>query len=200
MTGKRIRDPLYGFIRVDGLDLKIIDHKLVHRLRWISQLPLKQLVYPSTQHSRFEHSLGVMHLAGIAAERLIQNSQDRFDEAVDAHSPSLRNVFSTQAVLRDFFVQCARWSGLLHDLGHAPFSLKEIIVPVFDRKVQRELLVQEDSGQEIPVAEYLGFGVDEDQIQEQGDMFLHVFVKPFSSFSRDDLKNKIADLLKAFEV
>ena len=60
MTFKRIRDPLYGFVQADDQDLNLIDHKLVQRLRWVSQLPLEQLVYPSAQHSRFEHSLGVM--------------------------------------------------------------------------------------------------------------------------------------------
>lgn len=60
MTFKRIRDPLYGFVQADDQDLSLLDHKLVQRLRWVSQLPLEQLVYPSAQHSRFEHSLGVM--------------------------------------------------------------------------------------------------------------------------------------------
>jgi hypothetical protein len=77
--------------------------------------------------------------------------------------------------------------------------LKEVIIPVFDRKVQKELLVQEDSGEEVPVAEYQGFGIDEDQVREKGDTFLHVFARPLSSFSRDDLKSKIADFLKAFQ-
>ncbi len=117
--GKRIRDPLYGFIRVDREDLRLIDHKIVQRLRWVSQLPLEQLVYPSAQHSRFEHSLGTMHLAGIAAKSLVCNSPDRFQEACAA-APSFTGAdFQKQSEL---FVRCARWSGLLHDLGHAPFS------------------------------------------------------------------------------
>lgn len=49
MSFKRIRDPLYGFIQVDNDDLKLIDHKLVQRLRWVSQLPLEQLVQPFGQ-------------------------------------------------------------------------------------------------------------------------------------------------------
>ena len=116
---KRIRDPLYGFIRVDTKDLTLIDHKIVQRLRWVSQLPLEQLVYPSAQHSRFEHSLGVMHLAGIAAKSLIRNSNERFQEACES-TPSFNTLNSDERV--DLFVRSARWSGLLHDLGHAPFS------------------------------------------------------------------------------
>jgi uncharacterized protein len=116
---KRIRDPLYGFIRVDKQDLRLIDHKIVQRLRWVSQLPLEQLVYPSAQHSRFEHSLGTMHLAGIAAQSLVRNSSGRFYEAC-ADNPSFADL--NQNDQTDFFVRCARWTGLLHDLGHAPFS------------------------------------------------------------------------------
>ncbi len=116
---KRIRDPLYGFIYVDRQDLRIIDHKIVQRLRWVSQLPLEQLVYPSAQHSRFEHSLGTMHLAGIAAGSLTSNSLDRFHEAC-AQSPFYYNLDPEDQ--KKLFIRCARWSGLLHDIGHAPFS------------------------------------------------------------------------------
>ena len=116
---KQIRDPIYGFIPVDEFDLGLIDHKLIQRLRWVSQLPLEQLVYPSAQHSRFEHSLGVMHLAGIAAESLVRNSRIRFKEAAEFHEDLRDLKFAKQ---KGIFVRCARWAGLLHDIGHAPFS------------------------------------------------------------------------------
>ncbi len=119
MTFKRIRDPLYGFVQVDDQDLNLIDHKLVQRLRWVSQLPLEQLVYPSAQHSRFEHSLGVMHLAGIAAEKLATNSGERFHEAAEAHGELKGMSLEKQ---ENIFKRSARWAGVLHDIGHAPFS------------------------------------------------------------------------------
>ena len=119
MKTKHIRDPIYGFIPVDALDLRIMDHKLVQRLRWVSQLPLEQLVYPSAQHSRFEHSLGVMHLAGVAAGSLVSNSRKRFKEFAVVHDDLQNLNFAKQ---RELFVRCARWAGLLHDIGHAPFS------------------------------------------------------------------------------
>lgn len=119
MSSKRIRDPLYGFIEVDDQDIKLIDHRLTQRLRWVSQLPLEQLVYPSAQHSRFEHSLGVMHLAGIAAKHLLCNSKEHFQEAANSHSTLKGLDFESQ---QELFVRSARWAGLLHDIGHAPFS------------------------------------------------------------------------------
>lgn len=116
---KRIRDPLYGFIKVPQEYLPILDHYIVQRLRWISQLPLEQLVYPSAQHSRFEHSLGTMHLARKAAHSLTHNSRKKFlalariDGNFKAHSPAHKV---------SIFIESAGIAGLLHDVGHAPFS------------------------------------------------------------------------------
>jgi len=117
---KRIRDPLYNFIEVPGEHYrKVLDHRLVQRLRWISQLPLEQLVYPAAQHSRFEHSLGVMHLARRAAQSLVANSLTKLRE-LRKLDPEFKAAPTTS--WRDIFIDCAGLSGLLHDLGHAPFS------------------------------------------------------------------------------
>ncbi len=59
---KEICDPLYGFIPLDPLALKIIDTKIFQRLRFIRQLGLAFLVFPGANHTRFEHSLGVYYL------------------------------------------------------------------------------------------------------------------------------------------
>lgn len=116
---KKIRDPIHCFLEVDETILKIIDHRLMQRLRWVSQLPLEQLVYPSAQHSRFEHSLGTMHLAGLAAKALTKNSKQIFDQACS--QDEMFNDFSFEE-RKEFFVLCAKCCGLLHDIGHAPFS------------------------------------------------------------------------------
>ncbi len=65
-----IVDPIHDFIRVNDAELKIIDSPIFQRLRRIRQLSGAHLTYPSAQHSRFEHSLGVMHIAGQAANAL----------------------------------------------------------------------------------------------------------------------------------
>lgn len=115
---RNVRDPIYGFIRIDKKIKNIVDHPMVQRLRWVNQLPLEQLVYPSANHSRFEHSLGVMHLAGIAASSLVQNSQDIFQEAWSACFGDEGSVEQH----KEDFVLIAQICGLLHDVGHAPFS------------------------------------------------------------------------------
>lgn len=94
-----IADPIHKYIRFTELEKKIIDSKVFQRLRRIKQLAGAHLVYPAAQHSRFEHSLGTMHLAGLAGEHL----------------------FSI-GVLAKESIQELRIAALLHDIGHGPFS------------------------------------------------------------------------------
>ena len=94
-----IADPIHKFIRFTELEKKIIDSNVFQRLRRIKQLAGAHLVYPGAQHSRFEHSLGTMHLAGLAGEHLFSIG------AIDKES-----------------IQELRVASLLHDVGHGPFS------------------------------------------------------------------------------
>jgi HD superfamily phosphohydrolase len=59
-----IRDPLHVFIRLDSYERKVLNSRPFQRLRHIHQLGLTYLLYPGATHRRFEHSLGVMELAG----------------------------------------------------------------------------------------------------------------------------------------
>lgn len=94
-----IADPIHKFIRFTDLERKIIDSSVFQRLRRIKQLAGAHLVYPAAQHSRFEHSLGTMHVAGLAGEHLFSIG------AIDKES-----------------IQELRAASLLHDIGHGPFS------------------------------------------------------------------------------
>ena len=94
-----IVDPIHDFIRVHETELKIIDSPIFQRLRRIRQLSGAHLTYPSAQHSRFEHSLGVMHIAGQAAFALKEKGFLKTDQ-----------------------IQEIRLAALLHDVGHGPFS------------------------------------------------------------------------------
>lgn len=94
-----IVDPIHNFIRVYETELKIIDSPIFQRLRRIRQLSGAHLTYPSAQHSRFEHSLGVMHIAGQAA-----------------------NALKEKGLLSSDQIQNIRLAALLHDIGHGPFS------------------------------------------------------------------------------
>lgn len=98
---KEIRDPIHGLIPVNSLELAVIDTTAFQRLRSIKQLALAYLGFPGAQHTRFEHSIGVMHVAWKMAGHL----QSR--EGVDLSDDEVRNI---------------RLAGLLHDIGHGPFS------------------------------------------------------------------------------
>ncbi|SVC22912.1 uncharacterized protein METZ01_LOCUS275766, partial [marine metagenome] len=71
--GKAIRDPVWGYIHLPDPLLALVDTGDFQRLRDISQLGFVHLVYPGARHSRFEHSLGVYHLAKQFLLRLLKS-------------------------------------------------------------------------------------------------------------------------------
>jgi uncharacterized protein len=64
MIGRHsIRIPVHGFVELDDWEWDIVNHAVFQRLRRIRQLAFSEHVYPGSTHTRFEHSLGVMHVA-----------------------------------------------------------------------------------------------------------------------------------------
>ncbi len=92
-----IKDPIHGYIRISETERAVIDTQPVQRLRRLRQLAGSEFVYPAANHTRFEHVLGTMHLAGALAEAL----------------PTHLNYHQQEQM---------RLAGLLHDIGHGPFS------------------------------------------------------------------------------
>lgn len=107
------RDPVHNFIRVDDKDRVVIDSTPVQRLRNIHQLATSFLVYPGATHRRFEHSLGVMELAGRV-----------FDVVTDSDNLSEHMRQKLRGILdeRDYWRRMLRSAALCHDIGHLPFS------------------------------------------------------------------------------
>lgn len=106
-----IRDPIYGFIGLNELEMDIVNHPVFQRLRRIKQLGFTEMVYPSAKHSRFEHSLGVMDLA----TRL-------YDGIVKKNSHILKETIGLDCGELDRDRELIRLAALLHDIGHTPFS------------------------------------------------------------------------------
>src|SRR5687767_4081546 len=110
-----IADPIHQYIlytRPDGIpgeatEQDVLDTPWVQRLRRIPQLQSARWVFPAAEHSRFQHSLGAMHLAGRLAVQLY---------------PSLRAIYGRQAPSAGLFEELLRMAGLLHDVGHGPFG------------------------------------------------------------------------------
>ena len=90
----QVRDPIHGFLEIPSQAAKLVDTPAFQRLRGIRQLAFANLVYPGALHTRFDHTLGVFHLARVMAGALKVNEG--------------RDVVGMAA--------------LLHDLGHGPFS------------------------------------------------------------------------------
>lgn len=109
------RDPIHGFIEVYPHERRIIDTAQFQRLRRIHQLGLTHYVYHGAEHSRFGHALGVMHLAGIAVGNLVDRNKDLVAETMGWSNEETNDN-------RRRLVFLARLAGLLHDIGHAPFS------------------------------------------------------------------------------
>ena len=97
-----IRDPLWNAIRLDPAAVAIIDTAAFQRLRYIRQLGLAHLVYPGATHTRFDHALGVYHLA-TRALRILKEKQPGPPEAWRGE-------------------RLIPYAALLHDIGHYAFS------------------------------------------------------------------------------
>jgi HD superfamily phosphohydrolase len=151
-----ISDPIHGYIeltkrlapdeaRAAGLpdeqvaEEDLLDSKWLQRLRRISQLQSARWVFPTAEHSRFTHGLGVMHEAGLWARSLY---------------PSLRTTLAGggQPVPSEgLVVETLRMAGLLHDVGHGPFAhffdehvLAAFEAPVDPRRPAGKRLTHED--------------------------------------------------------
>ena len=107
---KQIYDPVHGFITVTPLMRKIIDTPEFQRLRDLKQLGAVHYVYPSATHTRFEHSLGVSHLAKIMATNLV-------NQITPINTPS-----EVSDIKKDRIIELCCIAGLIHDIGHGPYS------------------------------------------------------------------------------
>jgi putative nucleotidyltransferase with HDIG domain len=130
MTRKylQIVDPIHDFITVYPHELELIDSPIFQRLRRIRQLAGAHLVYPGAQHSRFEHSLGTMHIASKAA-----------------------NVLKEKGCLDSDDSENIRIAALLHDIGHGPFShlFEEVLQKkkrISHEEMGRKLILESEIG------------------------------------------------------
>jgi len=109
-------DPIYRYLRITrggpggvkggASEQDVVDQSWLQRLRRIHQLQSAWWVFATAEHSRFQHSLGAMHLAGEWARHLYPSLKVAFP---DLPSPQLVE-------------ETMRMAGLLHDVGHGPFG------------------------------------------------------------------------------
>lgn len=112
-----IKDPVYGYVSITEAERKIIDSYPFQRLRRIRQLAGAEYVYPGANHTRFEHSIGVMHLAKLLTT-----------------NPQLSQILSEDDA------EIIRIAALLHDVGHGPYShIFEHLLDKFNKKTHEDM-------------------------------------------------------------
>jgi uncharacterized protein len=108
-------DPIHGyipFVSASGLpadevaEQEVIDHPWVQRMRQIHQLQTAWFVFPSAEHTRFQHVLGAMHLASVCI--------DKWYDSLAAVQPTVPSKACVESLVR--------MAALLHDVGHGPFG------------------------------------------------------------------------------
>lgn len=142
LTGKKylIKDVIHDSIEITPIAKRIIDNPIFQRLRNLHQTGVNYLVFPNTNHTRFEHSLGTYHLAGLVLENLIKNSPPESINRCLVEIKFIRDYLLNQFelddnesnilylenynknLLDDYLVELIKIAGLVHDLGHGPFS------------------------------------------------------------------------------
>jgi HD superfamily phosphohydrolase len=124
-----ILDPIHGLIKLSEIEKWILGQKPFNRLRRVKQNTFLYLVFPSANHTRFEHSIGVMNLA----YQIYLNSNDNFEtgfykkEKYKVQETTKFSFFSTRNNLGEnekVLIQELRLAALLHDVGHGPMSHK----------------------------------------------------------------------------
>ena len=148
MTSKQyheIRDPIHDFARLDSDERRVLDSGPLQRLRHIHQLAMSYLVYPGATHKRFEHSLGVMELAGRV-----------FDVVTADHNihPSVREVVPeiARSDSMQYWRKVLRMAALCHDIGHLPFSHaaeKELLPEGWNHERFTANLIEDDELRDI---------------------------------------------------
>jgi HD superfamily phosphohydrolase len=127
-----IRCPVHGFITLNDWEWNIISQPAFQRLRRIRQLAWTDYVYPGAMHTRFEHSLGVMHTGTLLYDAIRRSSKEVLVAEL---------AYNDVGLDRDR--QLVRLAALLHDVGHGPFS-----------HASEELLPENENGKKYGHADY----------------------------------------------
>lgn len=119
-----ILDPIHGDIKLSEIEKWIISHPLFNRLRKVKQNTFLYYVFPSANHTRFEHSIGAMHIAGKIFDACKENfaTGDKKNQKYNDGKPSSFFDLRKLDKFEEIYYQELRIAALLHDIGHGPLS------------------------------------------------------------------------------
>ncbi len=179
-----LRDPIHKRITFDAFERSVIDHPFFQRLRFISQLSfLQTYVYPGGLHDRFTHALGAMHVAGRLFGRFVTSSD------------VLSSRFSSEEL--DALRRRVRLAGLLHDIGHGPFShASEAVFPRFNAlpldaswwKPQPDRQARHEDYSVLMIQTLAADGLLDRDLAQDVASLVHGEVKPSASFDAFERK------------
>ena len=128
---KIIHDTIHGNVELSKLAMMFVDTSTFQRLRYLKQLGLAHYVFPSANHTRFEHSIGTYHLAKLYLAQLKASSDvneineplTQISQLVDYFKEIPNENSCNKYILLDQYIcELIQIAALLHDLGHGPFS------------------------------------------------------------------------------
>ena len=128
LTGK-LKDKIHGMVELTDLEKSVINSVEFQRLRRLGQTSFTKYVFPGSAHSRFEHSIGVMHLITLMISHLLSNQGEFINKCKSAQdvTDACKAILETEKGIQvikseNNLIQILRLAGLLHDIGHGPFS------------------------------------------------------------------------------
>ena len=132
----KITDPVHGTIELSQLEIDLVSTGAFQRLRNVKQLGLAHLVFPGADYSRLSHSIGVNHVTGKILDALKSN---------------------TGAHIKDDEYELYRLAGLLHDVGHYPYShtFEDAVSTYYQDRFQTDLGTHADESSQVEIGPHL---------------------------------------------
>jgi HD superfamily phosphohydrolase len=166
-----IKDPVHGYVYITENEKAIIDSYPMQRLRRLRQLAGSEYVYPGANHTRFEHCVGVMYLAG----KVVEN-------------PNVSSIVSDEEA------DMVRISGLLHDVGHGPFShvFEQLLIRDLDKThedITSWIIEKSELGDKIASMGYMSAEVAKlavGKLHKQGRAFLDQVISSAVDVDKQD--------------
>ena len=166
-----IKDPVHGYVYITENEKKLIDSYPVQRLHRLRQLAGTEYVYPGANHTRFEHSIGVMYLASNVVE-----------------NPNFHNI------VNDEDKEMVRVSAVLHDVGHGPFShvFEQLLIRDLDKThedITSWIIEKSELGEKIASMGYMPAEVAKlavGKLHKQGRAFLDQVISSAVDVDKQD--------------